>query len=244
VLRLPLIGSIVLTLTLVASAEVLIEDLFDTGDNRVAVAGTAKAKYADAREPAKNLPGGKWIKVAGYEWSDPYIPAKWDETRDYLNLGENITGVAISLKDHNTGVLHIMADLNHTSSDRAGGTALGFYAKLTAPNTRKDELANFTGIMMCEKSTEAGFLQLYEAGKPVGEPVAAPAIELGKFYNLQYDVDTRTGKLSNVMFDGKPIAMESAAFNTAATQYAGVVTSGGQNGRGAIDSFQVSRQNR
>lgn len=237
-----LMATLVLAFTTLAGAEVLVEELFDTGDHRNYIAGTRKENYADATSPTRNLPGGKWTKVAGYEWSDPYIPAKWDDKKDYLNLGENITGVAISLKGYNTGVLHIMADLSHSSADRAGGTALGFYARLTKPNSHKDELAGFTGIMMCENGPDAGYLQLYESGKPAGDPVAIPPIEGGKFYNLQYDVDTRTGKLSNVIFDGKPIAMQSTAFTTAATEYAGVVTSGGKNGRGAMDSFQVSRE--
>ena len=238
-----IIAGVLLTVA-TASAEVIVEDQFDGGRERTPIAGTAAKKYADAKAPAgRNLPAGVWTKVAGFEWSDPFIPASWDSDHDYLNLGEDITGVAISLAGYNKGVLHIMADVSHTSANRQGGMALGFYSELTKPNTRGGEMAHFIGIKVSEVSAEAGNIQVWEDGKPVGQAVDLPLIEPGKFYTLQYDIDTTTGKLSNVKFDGKDIAgLESTKFTTAATAYAGVVQSGGQNGRGAMDNFQVSRQ--
>jgi hypothetical protein len=104
-------------------------------------------------------------------------------------------------------------------------------------NTGDDNpVTGFTGIRLNATNST---LQVYENGALAGSAVSVGTLLSGQYYALSYDVDTATGSLSNVMFDGSPVSgLSSTAFTDAATSFVGVLTE--EHASGALSSLTVS----
>lgn len=211
----------------VADATVIIHDTFDT-DVSYTLAGSTPTEV--------NLPGGTWVKGAGYSWATPTV----DQAQDYLNLRENHTVAAIPLGDYGKNArLKIQADLQMTgmSGDiETGGMLLGFYSAVPAEDNKTPK-ENFTGLRIFRDGT----ITLYHRGTSLGEVTGSP-VGQSVWHSLSFEVDTANGGIYNINWDGDTTTYSFASLPITSEDvaYAGVATDGGINGRGSADNFIVS----
>lgn len=185
-----------------------------------------------------DLPNGNWVWGAGWNWGSPYVPATWDGApQDIANLAEEKTALGVSLASGGSYTkptqMHITADLS-LDTTRANGGGLGFWSAMPARTDGADSLTGFTGLNLLSN----GNLQLYANGAAVGSPVATGALTNGAFYTLAYDVNTSTGAISNVVFNGSAKTFSSTAFTSSATAFAGVLSRAGA--RASMKNFKVT----
>lgn len=179
-----------------------------------------------------NEPGGTWVWGAGWNWAQPMVNATWmgGTVKDAAYLSEEDTALGISIASNSPyskpATLHLSGDLRMDGSlnNTAG---LGFWSAMPARSDggASSSTNNFTGIIMDEV---AGTLRVYSGGALQGSAVSVGSLSEGVFYTLSYDVDTATGALSNVVFNGSPVSgLTSSAFTDSATAYAGAMSGGG-----------------
>jgi hypothetical protein len=175
-----------------------------------------------------NLPGGNWIWGAGWNWGAPYVPATYESAPyNCLKLAEEKTALGHSLASSGSYTkpahIRISADIG-LDTTRANGGGLGFWSAMPARSDSASSLTGFTGLNLKSNGT----LQLYVNGSAVGSPVSVGALTNGTFYNLSYNVDTATGAISSVVFNGAAVSgISSTGFTNAATAYAGVFSAAG-----------------
>jgi hypothetical protein len=184
-----------------------------------------------------DLPNANWTWGAGWNWGSPYVPATWDSgAQNIANLAEEKTALGVSLATSGSYTkpthLRISADLQ-VDATRANGGGLGFWSAMPARTDTADSLIGFTGLNLRAN----GDLQLYANGAAVGSPVATGALTSGTFYTLSYNIDTASGAISNVVFNGTARTFSSSAFTNAATTFAGVLTRTGA--RASTRNFSV-----
>ena len=195
---------------------------------------------------ATNLPGGKWVWGAGWNWGEPYVPANWDgPPQNVANLAEEKTALGVTIASTGTYVkpvmIHISADLALAGNPEGGGSnsggGLGFWSVMPPRDDDESSTNHFTGLNLMLN----GDIQVFEDGAEAGKPVPTFAITPGKLYNLAYDVNTAMGAVSNVFLDGKPVAgVTGHKFKDTATNFAGVLSRQGAGVRVSMNNFMVS----
>ena len=117
---------------------------------------------------------------------------------------------------HLPGVITVRARVQVNTADRVG---LGFYSK--PPDGATD---GFSGVFI---NRENGQLQLCLDGKPVGPPRPAPFLgwQPGKFYSVALGIDTHTGVVVSMWYNGRNITHEFSkpinGFGRTSTTYVG-----------------------
>lgn len=140
-------------------------------------------------------------------------------------------------------MLNVSADFEMFSINSGGedqrGEALGFYP--SAPPEDGDSSVGFTGILV----TPSGGLQLEVNGAVQGSITSAPAGWTNtNFFNLSYNVNTATGRISSVIFGGQDFSSDfssTTAFTGAAVNVVGFYgDAAGLSSMGYVDNFQVA----
>ncbi|HOD82724.1 MAG TPA: PEP-CTERM sorting domain-containing protein [Phycisphaerae bacterium] len=189
-----------------------------------------------------NAPNSTWSVAAGWNWGNPFIPATWDPPGIPTNLAnlveeKTVLGISIASSGGYTkpAQIHMSTDIEFPGSrNHTGG--VGFFSVLPARADNQNQFEHFTGLHINETN---GTLQVMADGALTGSPVSVGTISEGVFYNVGFDIDTLTGALSNVTFDGSPVGgLSSNAFTDVATAFAAVVVGGAS--RAYIDNFTVS----
>lgn len=190
-----------------------------------------------------NLPGGTWQHGAGFNFGIPEIRSSSAFT-DRAYLVQDDTALAVSIGSAGSYVKPTVMTVAGGlilggQGDRNDRVGLGFWSTVPAQinGSATSSLDNFTGLVIEE---DADTIQLYEAGSAVGSAVAL-GVDLvdGVAYEIAYTVDTTTGALSGVTFNGNTVAgITSSAFTDAATENVGALTL--TNSRGSLDELTVT----
>ena len=187
-----------------------------------------------------NLPGGNWIWGAGWNWSAPLVNATWmgGTLQNAASFGEEKSALGISLASEGTytkpATIHVSALVETTDSGHPNGrNGLGFWATIPARSDSEVSFTGFTGVSFKADGT----LAVIENGV-AGATASVSALAYSTLYSLSYDVDTTTGSLSNVVFNGSSVSLSTTAFTSAATTYVGYATDTGS--RGGFTTFEVS----
>ncbi len=180
---------------------------------------------------AVNLPGGVWTKTAGYSTFNPQIaPASWGSTPTKTLImgtggtgtwGQTKVGAAVPLTGYRPTSISAEAKMLWANVGTYGSVALGFYGtSLPAANTDGvGYLDGFTGI----SASRDGTLTLYENGV-AGTSVSTGVTMSWNLRSLSYEMDTRTGVITNILWAGSPVGgLNSTAFTRPATVHAAVV---------------------
>ena len=200
---------------------------------------------------AVNLPGGVWTKTAGYSTFSPQVgPASWGSTPSKVLIlgtggtgvsGNTKVGVAVPLTGYRptsiSAETKMMWSVNTTTY---GSVALGFYgASLPAADSSGvGYLTGFTGI----SASRNGTLTLYENGV-AGTSVSTGVSMSWNLRSLSYEMDTRTGAITNILWAGSGVSgLNSTAFTRLATVHAAVVAFDSPGGYSQIlvDNFVVN----
>ncbi len=184
-----------------------------------------------------NTPGGNWVWGAGWDWSGPVVNATWNGfPQNAANLGEEKTAVTLTMGTSNQStILNLSADicLYGVLANVTGG--LGFWSSQPVQSNAGNSITNFTGITF----DETGSMKLYSAGTYTGSSRALGALSESVFYNLSYSVNTSTGAISNIVFNGSGVsAFSETPFTNAATGYVGIMS--GNGSRIAFDNLVVA----
>jgi len=221
-----------------SAATIIISDTF---------AGAKGAAIAGRAPDTANAPGGKWSAVA-FNTGGSFSPIIETSAGDpahmaYLLCGGNANGaIAIPMASQGTYTkpqrFTISADL------RGADPGLGFYSALPVhdPEGVFDVFSNFTGLQRLGDGT----LVLYRKGCVAGSVKYTGTFDAKEFHKLSYDVDTRTGAISNVKLQGSTgnysAFSVAGAFTDAATAYAAVASlcESGRDNQTYAGSFLVT----
>jgi hypothetical protein len=208
---------------------------FVSGGSNVALDGTQVGLTS-------NLPGGNWTWGAGWNWQAPEVLATWNggSPMNCVFLGEEKTVLGIPLTTGTytpptqlqvSALISPYADGSHTT-----GGGLGFWSVLPARDDSLTSQTNFTGLQLDSN----GDVQLYQNGIASGSPITTGlAAAAGAFYPLSFNINTATGSISNIMYDGAPVSgITSSAFTAAATANFGVCSWG--SGRCNFNDIEVA----
>ena len=142
-----------------------------------------------------------------------------------------------------TLTLSASIEINNIQDDNsaalARGIGLGFFTAVPANNSADNGNTNFYGLNVAP----SGALYLEENGVRGTEIAAAPAgFSTADFYTLSYTVNTVTGGISNISFDGQNDGSIAADFTDAITNRVGFYGSTAKNAafNGFVDNFEVS----
>jgi len=223
-----------------APGDVIVRDNF-TGTGTAPTTGKIPADLNNRPPDTTNLPGGNW--VAGTGWSNGiYNNYAWANAD--VQVRKSIASAGSYTKPQR---ITISADVNlgwtsatvrgpgvsgTTNAAYARGVALGFF-----------DVDRFTGAVVNASGT-LKFLNhsywhapdfittLAWAGEEPFDPSA--------WYNLTYTIDTSTGGIMDLEFDGVAYNVSTTAFTNAYTNLAGFyVNSDTGNTYGYVDNFQV-----
>jgi len=185
----------------------------------------------------ENLPGGSWIWGGGWHWGSPRINATWQEPINMVNMVEEKTALGLSIQStvgySKPSILYLAADLrlHHT----AARGALGFWSAMPARDNAVHGQLNFTGLYLDANNNT---LQVYSGNALQGTPVNLGTVDTFVVYNLTYGIDTTTGSIFDVQFNGSSVSgLSSTAFTDANTAYAGFLT--GTASRMQVQNFDV-----
>ena len=182
-----------------------------------------------------NLPGGAWLWNGGWNWSPspkPYVPATYDNNLDHNSLYLNNEFGSICLPLASTDTYEKPSRLTVTSdlASNQGVVALGFWAtavRVSEYGATIKPPAGFTGISYDKANLQ---LKVYEQGVAKVSASVLPD-ETKKFQNLSYTIDTETGKLQFVMWNGVRVPeLVSEAFTDEQTAFVGVCCFTGSRG--------------
>lgn len=207
----------------------------------------AKGETISGRAPdTANLPGGKWSVAAfntGGGFSASIDPGAGDPApRAYLVCGGDSHGaIVIPLAG---GAFAMPAQFRISASLLGATPALGFYPVSPTPDATgvTDVFFNFTGLVL----GHSGDLSLYRRGGSVDRVKYTGTFDAKAFHRLSYDVDTRSGAISNVALEGStsdysPLCVPGI-FTTAATRFAALASLGemGRDNLTYADNFLVT----
>ncbi len=223
-----------------AQATTIVATNFVSGGSNVTLDGTQVGL-------ATNLPGGNWVWGAGWNWGSPLVNATWmgGRPKNSADLGEEKSALGISLASAGSytkpTAFTVSADIEFIGGTNAAElSGLGFWSAMPPRLDSAGSFQNFTGLAV----SLGGNVQLYVNGSPVGSPAATSALAVNTFYTLNYDVNTSTGAISNVVFNGAPVSgITSAAFTDAATAFAGALSGPnvpGGSTRTAFTNFSIN----
>jgi hypothetical protein len=163
---------------------------------------------------------------------------------DFATLGTTQFTLSVGLDTGSLG----------TGSSPQRGIGLGFYT--TAPFTSSSGGAGFNGFLGLTTAGD-GALDLVSGSSP-SDPTANPTVNLiatatiptfssGTTQTLAYDIDSSTGAISNVIFDGSPVTLNFGSnsnnlFTNSAIQYVGFTSKGSTSftNTGFVDNFSVA----
>ncbi|MGI5869056.1 MAG: hypothetical protein ACOX9C_06410 [Kiritimatiellia bacterium] len=186
-----------------------------------------------------NLPSNAWVAVGRWGWEDPFIPGSgwnwWPQHTAYLE--HVLTSISIALGDYNTGRLRLSADVAIANLSAVEGVALGFRSTAPAHGIEfgTDPRLAFTGLRV----NGEGVITLVVNG--VAQPGTASVGSLTDqhYYPFSYDVDTASGDVFNIQFNGSYVPdFTTDGFTEAATEHASFMT--GEGASGAVDNFTVT----
>jgi len=191
-----------------------------------------------------NLPGGSWVWGGGYSWAAPRVNATWlSGPQNAADLGEEITAVGTSIASSGGYTkptsLTISADINFYDAGHANSiVGLGFWSTMPGRvDYSTNGFQNFTGLALGANGTLSIYSgDSFSSAVSLGGPLS---INNTSFYNLSYNVDTTTGTVSGIVFNGSSVSgLSSTSFSNAATQFAGLSTYSAS--RGSFDNLVVS----
>jgi len=193
-----------------------------------------------------NLPGGSWVWGDGWNWSGPSVTAMWDSPLNAVALGEENTVASLALGSSGgytkPTTLTISADIGSFQSIGSGISGsrnmvmLGFWSLQPTQSNGAASTTNFTGLVL---NIETSTIQVYSGGALQGSAVSVSPISFGSLYSLSYTVDTTTGALSSVVFNGSSVSgLTSSAFTDPATSFVGVASY--SQSRGTFDNLLVT----
>jgi hypothetical protein len=214
---------------------VIVQDAFSLGGFAGDVVGRAPDTV--------NLPGGQWGCVIESDWGQPFIRGS-DSThwaKNAADLEEHKASIAITLAGYNKGSLRISADVAFSRMDSAEGLGLGFRASVPGEGfqPKVDPTKDFTGLSVNGAGTITLFVNGVAQPDPVTAQAPAGALALDTFYSFSYDVDTASGDVFNIKFNGAHVPdFATAAFTPAATAYAVFLVR--QGVYGVVDNFTVT----
>ncbi|MGN0875938.1 MAG: hypothetical protein ACI4TC_01550 [Kiritimatiellia bacterium] len=192
-----------------------------------------------------NLPGGSWVCGGGWEWAKPKLEGDW------LNSVEEKVGFALSLDSNGDYVkperITVSAEIAHSQ----GSGGVGFWSSMVPLSgnypkeggaegeteiIRYDARVGYTGLVF---NPSAKTLQVYSDGKLQGSPATVEVLGVKDYHTLTYTIDTSTGDIEWVMFNGAPVhGLTSRAFTDANTHLVGLISM--QGGRTGCKVFEVS----
>lgn len=119
--------------------------------------------------------------------------------------------------------LSIDLQINTTQDDLPNslrGVGLGFYSAPRVNNSEVEAFVNFTGLNV----SPSGALVLVVAGvrQAATAVAAAPGFSTSSFYNLTYSIDTVTGSITSVSFNGNDYTNVFSGSTTAGVFTAGL----------------------
>ncbi|MBL7223733.1 MAG: PEP-CTERM sorting domain-containing protein [Candidatus Brocadiae bacterium] len=228
------LGAALLTAVAATSQASIIETDFVSTGSRQNIEGTTIGLVA-------NEPGGSWIIGAGWNWGNPFVPATWDGSfpHDMVNMVEEKTVVGVSIASSGGYAkprrIHLSTDIELPDSrDHTAG--VGFFSVIPTRANNQNQFEHFTGVFIDEANDT---LQVMADGALVGGTASVGTILEGVFYSISYDIDTTTGEILNVMFDGSPVSgLASNAFTDGATSFAAIVVGG--SSRAYFDNLVVA----
>jgi hypothetical protein len=210
-----------LTFTTVSAP--LVTDTF-TAANGTQLVGRAPA---DA-----NVPGDVYARTGAAGWST-LVQGNAAELNADVGVSVSIASTASYTKPL---TLTISGSLNPqaiTGTQGFRGVGLGYYPAPGGGNG----FTGFTGLAL----NPNGNLTLMENGTPGASVAYVGTWTANQMHLLSYNVDTRSGAISNVVLDGQSKSYTTTAFNTAATTRAGFYASAAVGGvKGLVDNFAVS----
>lgn len=186
-----------------------------------------------------NLPGGSWVWGAGWNWAAPQVNATWlGGIQNAVALGEENTVASLSMASSGgytkpveftlTADIVLAGQLTNSSAN------LGYWSAQPTQSNGASSLTNFTGLTF----DETGTLRLYSGGTYTGQSASLGALSEDVYYTLSYTVNTSTGAISGITFDGNAVSgFSTTAFTDAATGFVGVAS--GSNSRAGFDDLTV-----
>jgi hypothetical protein len=208
----------------------IIQDNFTQGvDNNYGSGGSDKIDQEGSDSVGlapdlKNLPGGHWLHIAG-----PFYGANEDSgapgTPSNFATFSGASAAGITLGAYNTGSLALSAGINFSQVYGGDYAALGYSSLTTASaNYGPQPLDSFTGLTVGSD----GSIQDYVDGVANGSSIAYQGTyDSSAPLTLAYTINTATGVLSNVSFEGSAANYDFAApgswsaANTANTEIGG-----------------------
>jgi hypothetical protein len=194
-----------------------------------------------------NLPGASWIAIGGWDWSNPSIPDIWSGSKNMVDLGEEKAGIAVAITNLNSYVKPVRLTASGSVSG-LGGSGVGFWAhpqpQMVVREFPYSSEPSFTGItvLWSEKA-----LQVFANGVAVGPKVTVALLRgTSGIYPLQFTVDTTSGALEEVLWDGSVVlGLSSSAFTDTATSFFGTMSKAGCRTQAAslklTEAVQVSQ---
>jgi len=216
--------------------------------------GGNAAPLADRWPDTTDLPGTAW-EVVPFNNSGGFTgtvvtavgnpaPAGW------LTCAGNSSGaIAISITSRGAyvkpGQFTISADLG--AFNGAVNPALGFYAVLPIQANKDTVDSYFTGLrLLCNGNGDPanGTLVLIQKGVAGTSVKYTGTFDIKKLHHLSYDVDTRTGAISNVSLEGSSSdysVFHTTSFTDAATAFAAVsAASSARDNPACADNFKLT----
>jgi hypothetical protein len=206
-------------------------------------AGRTQSVLAAGRRPAVDIPSTRWRfysqDAAGYLHS-PMRISHGPEAGTHSCRTNFKDAAYIRLRklghDHLPGIITVRAQVQVNTAERVG---VGFYSK-----PPRDATDGFSGFFI---NRDNGQLQLCVDGNLVGPPRPAPFLgwQPGKFYTVSLTVDTHTGEVASLSYNGHDIMQEFSqpirGFGKSSTAYAGFVGWSGSSASatGYVANFEV-----
>lgn len=199
-----------------------------------------------------NQPGGNWIWGAGYNWTaGPQVNATWlGGLQNAVTLSNESESLGLSLASNGGYTkpiefsISVAIEYTQFITDKPVSDSnilrLGFWSAMGAPGGAPNSLTNFTGLVINTDHTNgSATMMLSENGALSGNVALGTTISVGALYDFSYTVNTSTGAISGISFNGSPVAaFSTTAFTNSATAFAGVAS--GVASRVGFDNLVVA----
>jgi hypothetical protein len=184
------------------------------------------------RAPSEsNVPGDVYAGTGDPLWST-LIQGNAAELNADVGVSVSIASTASYTKPL---TLTISASLNPqatTGTQGFRGVGLGYFAAPGGGNG----FTGFTGLTL----NPDGKLTLMENGTEGASVAYVGTWTANQMHSLSYSIDTRSGKVTNVVLDGQSKSYTTTAFTGSATTRAGFYVSGAAGGeKGLVDDFAL-----
>ncbi len=200
--------------------------------------GTSGTDINGRTPDGANLPGGTWsVYQQNAGGTSPMTLTTVSQTNAVSTNFNDSAGISITSANGYTepSVLNISGEVYVNNSTAVG---IGFLSGFPAAGSGTDSGTTFSGVQW-NGGLKDLFLQQGTNNTYLGN---FNALSLDAFYTLSYTIDTSTGNISNLTFDGSSVATPTASFFTPAnTALAGFyATSGAVTDTAYVANFSVS----